>query len=217
MSDPYEPDVIKPDEIEQPVIQGGKRLGLQWCPWMGDWFSSWNPDGDHGNAQGSWYQWAYLAAKILKHPFTYAVAPELFQPDIPTKDIYLETNRLSDDVLHDVMDPIVENNSAITQSKIEYRMKKEAEEHRVERENDEALDVIRELRQKLALAGVEGSPPPFETTIGRLERELGVEKFKLARLVEAAEEMMGGWTNVKTRDKLRACLMNIYEAKGKTP
>lgn len=87
---------------------------------------------------------------------------------------------------------------------------------RSKQENDEALDVIRELRQKLALAGVEGSSPPFETTIGRLERELGVEKFKLARLIEAAEANMADWTNVKTRDKLRSCLMNIYESEGKT-
>ncbi len=32
-------------------------------------------------------------------------------------------------------------------------------------------NVIRDLRQKLALAGVEGSPPPWETTIGRLRTE----------------------------------------------
>lgn len=36
---------------------------------------------------------------------------------------------------------------------------------------DKALTVIRELRQKLAIAGVEGSPPPFETTSGALRRK----------------------------------------------
>lgn len=36
-------------------------------------------------------------------------------------------------------------------------------------ENAEAHSVIRELRQKLAIAGVEGSPPPSgDTTIGTL-------------------------------------------------
>ena len=35
-------------------------------------------------------------------------------------------------------------------------------------ENAKAIGVIRELRQKLAIAGVEGSPPAGETTIGAL-------------------------------------------------
>lgn len=55
----------------------------------------------------------------------------------------------------------------------------------LERERDEALAVIRELRQKLAEAGVEGSPPPWETTIARLERLACEARADAARLREA--------------------------------
>ena len=36
----------------------------------------------------------------------------------------------------------------------------------------EAVDIIRDLRRKLACAGVEGSPPPWEADIPRLQRLL---------------------------------------------
>jgi hypothetical protein len=49
----------------------------------------------------------------------------------------------------------------------------------------EGNDVIRDLRQKLAIAGVEGSPPPFEATIPRLIREKR-ELTERLRAVESA-------------------------------
>lgn len=67
---------------EVPVIGAAKRLGVQWCPWMEDWFTSWSPRNSNNNAEGTWEEWANLAARILAHPFTEKVSPELYRPGL---------------------------------------------------------------------------------------------------------------------------------------
>jgi hypothetical protein len=55
--------------------QGGKRCGLQWTPWMGDWFTSWSPRNDNSHAEGHWDHWVDLALEILRDPMTAKVRP----------------------------------------------------------------------------------------------------------------------------------------------
>jgi hypothetical protein len=71
------------EEFEEILILApGKRLGVAWTPWMGDWFISFSPRNSNGNAEGSWCQWANLAAAILAHPMTSEVAPHLHRTDL---------------------------------------------------------------------------------------------------------------------------------------
>lgn len=67
---------------EVPAIRAAKRLGVQRCPWMGDWFTSWSPRNSNNNAEGSWAEWAHMAAQILSHPATRLAAPELYRPEL---------------------------------------------------------------------------------------------------------------------------------------
>lgn len=77
-----------------PVLKGGKRLGIRWTPWMGDWFVSWSPRNDNEHAEGQWFQWAHLAAAILSHPMTRAVAPDLYRDDLPVRrDLYTDADK----------------------------------------------------------------------------------------------------------------------------
>lgn len=70
------------DDFEEvPELSAGKRLGVQRCPWMGDWFTSWSPRNCNNNAEGQWSQWAQLAAMILSHPATKATMPHLYRDD----------------------------------------------------------------------------------------------------------------------------------------
>lgn len=74
-------------------------------------------------------------------------------------------------------------------------------------ERDDGLRVIRELRQKLAIAGVEGSPPPGaeETTIGGL--------LARARAAEAAcVAMRAALTIWSSGDYSRADIWTITKA-----
>lgn len=64
---------------EIPAIQAGKRCGVQWTPWMGDWFTSWSPRNSNSNAEGPWDQWVDLAIEILRDPMTALVRPEAHQ------------------------------------------------------------------------------------------------------------------------------------------
>jgi hypothetical protein len=64
------------DYDEVPVIQAAKRCGMQWTPWMGDWFTSWSPRNDNNNAEGTWDHWVDLAIGILQDPLTGLVRPE---------------------------------------------------------------------------------------------------------------------------------------------
>jgi hypothetical protein len=64
------------DYEEEATVQAGKRCGVQWCPWMDDWFTSWSPRNDNNNAEGPWDHWVDLAIKILQDPMTAKVRPE---------------------------------------------------------------------------------------------------------------------------------------------
>ena len=61
---------------QPPVVSGGKRAGVQWTPWMGDWFTSWSPRNSNSNAEGPWDHWVDLALAILRDPLTAKVRPE---------------------------------------------------------------------------------------------------------------------------------------------
>lgn len=85
---------------EIPVLSGGKRLGVQWCPWMGDWHTSWSPRNGNSNAEGPWDQWVDLAIKILQHPATKLTRPEVAEAaaGFVVKDYYDAADRyLTDD------------------------------------------------------------------------------------------------------------------------
>lgn len=103
---------MTPEEIKQAAkdyeeiaaISGGKRCGVQWAPWMGDWFVSWSPRNSNSNAEGSWDHWVDLAVKILQDPLTAKVRPEAHEVAKALKvyDFYDETNRdLTEDELRD--------------------------------------------------------------------------------------------------------------------
>ena len=59
----------------QSVSEGGKRCGLEWAPWMGDWFHSYSPRNDSSHAEGPWEHWVDLAIHILRDPMTAIVRP----------------------------------------------------------------------------------------------------------------------------------------------
>ena len=83
------------DEFEEkPVLSAGKRLGVQWASWMGDWFTSWSPRNSNSNAEGPWDQWVDLAIAILQDPFTETTRPEAHAAaaGLETKNYYDETN-----------------------------------------------------------------------------------------------------------------------------
>jgi hypothetical protein len=87
---------------EIPAIQAGKRCGVQWTPWMGDWFTSWSPRNGSSNAEGPWAHWVDLAIRILRDPMTKAVRPDAHQAaqGLEPGDFYDGADRyLSDDEL----------------------------------------------------------------------------------------------------------------------
>lgn len=59
-----------------PVVGGGKRCGVRWATFMGDWFTSWSPRNSNSNAEGPWDHWVDLALAILHDPLTAKVRPE---------------------------------------------------------------------------------------------------------------------------------------------
>lgn len=71
---------------EYEVIETGRRLGVQWPAWMGDWFTSLSPRNCNNHAEGPWHEWVKLAVEILQHPFTAWMYPELHEQvqDWPT-------------------------------------------------------------------------------------------------------------------------------------
>lgn len=83
------------DFEEVPVISAAKRCGVQWAPWMGDWFTSWSPRNDNSNAEGSWEHWTELAIRILQHEATAIVRPDAHAAvaDLMLLDPYSETKR----------------------------------------------------------------------------------------------------------------------------
>lgn len=85
---------------EQEAIGAAKRCGVQWTPWMGDWFTSWSPRNDNNNAEGTWEHWVTLAQLILNDPLTAIVRPDVYQAVAAPPSRYDETERyLSDDEL----------------------------------------------------------------------------------------------------------------------
>ena len=77
------------------ALKAGKRCGVQWTPWMGDFFTSWSPRNDNTNAEGPWDHWVDLALSILSDPLTAVVRPEAHAAvaDIAIADLYTEVNR----------------------------------------------------------------------------------------------------------------------------
>lgn len=103
---------MTPEQIKQAAqnfeeiaaVQSGKRCGVQWTPWMGDWFTSWSPRNGNNNAEGPWDHWVDLAVRILRDPLTAKVRPEAHKAAqlLEPADFYSETNRdLTDDELQD--------------------------------------------------------------------------------------------------------------------
>lgn len=88
------------DEYEEVrALSGGKRCGVQWTPWMGDWFTSWSPRNSNNHAEGPWDHWVDLAIEILRDPMTRIVRPEAHDAvsGVAPKGFYDETARdLSD-------------------------------------------------------------------------------------------------------------------------
>ena len=92
----------KNDYEEIPAVGAGKRLGVQWTPWMGDWFTSWSPRNGNSHAEGQWDQWVDLAVKILQDPLTQIVRPAAHEAvrDITPIEFYTGAEReLTDDEL----------------------------------------------------------------------------------------------------------------------
>jgi hypothetical protein len=75
---------VTPEEIKKAaetydeivIIESGKRCGLAWTPWMGDWFTSYSPRNINSHAEGYWDHWVDLAIKVLKDPLTAIVRPD---------------------------------------------------------------------------------------------------------------------------------------------
>lgn len=87
---------------EQDVHGSGKRCGLVWDPWMGDWFTSHSPRNGNSNAEGYWDHWVDLAIQILRDPLTQIVRPDAHAAvvGIEPLDLYNGVNRqLTDDEL----------------------------------------------------------------------------------------------------------------------
>lgn len=88
--------------FEEQELYGSKRCGVQWTPWMGDWFSSWSPRNSNSNAEGQWDHWVDLALRILSDPLTKIVRPGSYiEPaDADVRGFYDEAGRgLTDDEL----------------------------------------------------------------------------------------------------------------------
>lgn len=65
------------DSDRKPMIpSGGKRLAMEHCEWMGDWFVSHSPRNSNSNAEGQWDQWVDMAVQILQHPATAITRPD---------------------------------------------------------------------------------------------------------------------------------------------
>jgi hypothetical protein len=81
------------EEIQ--AVPAGKRLALDWTPWMGDWFVSSSPRNGNSNAEGQWDQWVDLAIGILKDQLTALVRPEAHAAAqaLATFGFYSEANR----------------------------------------------------------------------------------------------------------------------------
>lgn len=94
---------------EHEFMGAAKRCGVQWAPWMGDWFTSWSPRNGNSNAEGTWEHWVTLAQQILNDPLTAVVRPEVYQAVPVPPNRYDESERyLTDDELEARFRPEVE-------------------------------------------------------------------------------------------------------------
>jgi hypothetical protein len=57
-------------------MRGGKRANIRHSDWLDDWWVGYGKD-ESCQFEGPWGHMAILAAKILRHPNTKAVAPNL--------------------------------------------------------------------------------------------------------------------------------------------
>lgn len=87
---------------EHDFNEAGKRCGMAWTPWMGDWFTSFSPRNWNTNAEGPWDHWVDLALHILADPLTKIVRPEVYVDTDKTVGFHSEAQRyLTDDELAD--------------------------------------------------------------------------------------------------------------------
>lgn len=90
-------------DFEGKYVKGiayAKRCGIQWTPWMGDWFVSHSPRNGNENAEGPWDHWVSLALSILQHPATAIVRPAVHDAvsGIENREFYSDAGRvLTDD------------------------------------------------------------------------------------------------------------------------
>ncbi len=77
------------------VHEAGKRCGMAWNPWLGDWFTSHSPRNDNTNAEGTWDHWVDLALQILRDPMTEIVRPDAHRAvsGVAPVGFYSESNR----------------------------------------------------------------------------------------------------------------------------
>lgn len=68
--------------LEPVALRGGKRTNIEASEWMSDWWVGYGKD-ESCQFEGPWEHMAILAAKILRHPNTQKVAPNLYMPDVP--------------------------------------------------------------------------------------------------------------------------------------
>lgn len=80
---------------EQAVHGVAKRLGMEWTPWMGDWFTSWSPRNSNSHGEGTWDHWVDLALSILSDPLTAIVRPDVHDMSLAGKrqNFYDQSNR----------------------------------------------------------------------------------------------------------------------------
>lgn len=66
--------------LEKVTLRGGKRNRIAHSAWLDDW---WIGEGKEPGCdfEGTWEHMAILAARILAHPNTQKVAPNLHRPD----------------------------------------------------------------------------------------------------------------------------------------
>lgn len=68
--------------LEKVAMRGGKRTNLSHSHNIDGWWVGIGKD-ESCQFEGPWEHMAILAAKILRHPNTQKVTPNLYQPDIP--------------------------------------------------------------------------------------------------------------------------------------
>lgn len=71
--------------LDKVGLRGGKRANLDHSEYLDDW---WVGSGKNESCQfeGPWEHMAIIAAKILRHPNTQKVAPNLYRPDLALTD-----------------------------------------------------------------------------------------------------------------------------------